>query len=325
MVRYPCPLAEIPLMFQTQMWKQTCEVQMECDAGTDRLVIWRTNSDMRIAVIYICTGNYSVFWEGFYQSSQQYFYPEIEKDYYVFTDDDKLIRSGWATSHIFTYFQRKAGWPYDTLMRFNLFSIIQDRLKQYDYCYFWNANAMFVRRIDESVIPFPNEERNVLLWRHTWAYDDEYAQSFDPEPNPKSEAFYPKGDYCHDYGGGFFGGTSAGFIKMSLTLRDRIARDLSKGIIALWHDQSHILKYGTEIIPMEVPKDVVVSEEYCEGRNPYVIFLDKHKFGGMYKLRGMSKGFILKQKFMDCANRVATILGVKPLIGKLKKIGLNDK
>jgi len=38
---------------------------------------------MKIAVMYICTGKYECFWDEFYRTSEQYFYPDIDKHYFV--------------------------------------------------------------------------------------------------------------------------------------------------------------------------------------------------------------------------------------------------
>lgn len=43
---------------------------------------------MRIGILYICTGKYSIFWKKFYKSAERYLmqgYPCI-REYYVFTD-----------------------------------------------------------------------------------------------------------------------------------------------------------------------------------------------------------------------------------------------
>ena len=217
------------------------------------------------------------------------------------------------------YFQRRSGWPYDTLLRFNSFAMVQDKLREFDYCYFWNANAVFLKPIDETVIPLPIPDKEMVLWRHTLSYDFDRPEQFNAEKNPQSEAYVEPGTKCHSYGGGFFGGTSEGFIRMSIILRDRVARDLEKGIIAVQHDQSHIVKYGTEINCVEVPRNVIVSEEYKEGRDPYVIFTNKRHVGGMYKLREMSLGFRVKAWFYEVGRKVTGALGVKSLLKKLFK------
>lgn len=272
---------------------------------------------MRIAVLYICTGKYSIFWDSFYNTAQDYFYPKAEKSYFIFTDDNELIKRVRGNNSIHPYFQRKAGWPYDTLLRFNSFSSVQDLLLDYDYCYFWNANTVFLKVIDDSVIPFPTSEKSIVLWRHTKGFDYDSPDQFQTEKNPESEAYIPKGSVCHNYGGGFIGGTANGFVKMSLELRDRIARDLQKGIIAIWHDQSHLVKYGMEVASVEVPKDVIVYEEYIEGKSPYVVFSNKERVGGMYKLRGMPLFFRIKASFIDLIRSILGALGLKPIVKKI--------
>ena len=272
---------------------------------------------MNIAILYICTGKYSVFWESFYSTCQQFFYPHAEKTYFVFTDDEELIKSFIGKDYIHPYFQRRAGWPYDTLMRFNSFASVQDLLSTYDYCYFWNANAVFLKTVDESVIPLPNEEKELVLWRHTLDYDLSRPEDFNAETNPESEAFVPKGRVCHSYGGGFLGGTAKGFIRMSIVLRDRVARDLEKGIIAVAHDQSHIVCYGSETECVEVPRDIIVSEEYVEDRNPYVIFSNKQNYGGMYMLRDMPLTFQFRNWLYNLCCSFLDLIGMKGFVKRI--------
>lgn len=45
---------------------------------------------MKVGILYICTGAYTVFWPDFFQSFQQNFLPGVEKTYYVFTDAERI-------------------------------------------------------------------------------------------------------------------------------------------------------------------------------------------------------------------------------------------
>ena len=47
---------------------------------------------MKVAILYICTGRYAQFFDGFYKSAEQYLLKGIEKRYFVFTDQEQLIR-----------------------------------------------------------------------------------------------------------------------------------------------------------------------------------------------------------------------------------------
>ena len=42
---------------------------------------------MKIAILYIGIGRYIEFFEDFYKSCEQYFFPQIEKEYFLFTDN----------------------------------------------------------------------------------------------------------------------------------------------------------------------------------------------------------------------------------------------
>lgn len=265
---------------------------------------------MKIAILYICTGKYGIFWKDFYKSCEKNFYPEYQKHYFIFSDDQNIILQGKTHENVDVFFQRVAGWPYDTLMRFNSFCCIQDLLKSYDYCYFWNANTLIIKEINEKIIPLPNKEKEIVLWRHTTCFDDEFGEKFQPERNPMSTAYIAEGEKCHPYGGGFFGGTSCGFIKMSIELRNRIKIDLENEIIAIWHDQSHIEKYGTEHACVEVPRNVIASEEYADMKKVYAIFLNKERVGGVGKLRDASWSQIVRGKIIKYLVKVSHETGL---------------
>ena len=68
----------------------------------------------KIAMIYICTWNYDVFWNDFYSSSEMNFLPDCEKHYFVFTDSKKII----SNEKITIIHQEKEEWPHPTLKRF---------------------------------------------------------------------------------------------------------------------------------------------------------------------------------------------------------------
>lgn len=240
----------------------------------------------KIAILYICTGKYDVFWEGFYNSCEKMFFPDVEKNYYVFTDSRALIET--KNKGIQCFYQKKNGWPYDTLLRYNWICMIQDKLRKYDACFFMNSNSQFLRRVDQSVIPLPTPQMPLVFWIHSHNYDDYTGLSFHPERNPISTAYIPEGEECRAYGGGFWGGTGEAIVEMCCTLRDRIAQDLNNGYIAVWHDQSHLEKYGSEHEVFNIPNGIIASEENADLENVYMIFRDKRHFGGNDSLRDVS-------------------------------------
>ena len=46
----------------------------------------------KVGVLYICSGEYWRFWEGFYQSSEQLFLKDCDVEYFRFTDYDPFLK-----------------------------------------------------------------------------------------------------------------------------------------------------------------------------------------------------------------------------------------
>jgi hypothetical protein len=85
---------------------------------------------MKIAILYICTDKYDIFWDKFYESAEKYLFPNHIKNYFVFTDSKK--RNFYNNPKIHITFQKKLGWPYDTLMRFEMFEKKLNELSKFE-------------------------------------------------------------------------------------------------------------------------------------------------------------------------------------------------
>lgn len=273
---------------------------------------------MKIAIIYICTGRYDVFWDDFYKSSEKYFYPEIEKHYFVFTDSKRMIELKETNVH--PYYQCKSGWPYDTLLRFNWICTIQDILTTYDYCYFCNANSLFLKEVNNNIIPLPTAKIPLIFSIHVRGYEDTTGSSASPERNPNSTAYVSEGTPCRAHSGGFWGGLSDDVLRMCRTLRDRIAQDLNNGIIAIWHDQSHLIKYATEVKHYNVEKGIVASEEYADKNICAMIYRNKENYGGNDSLRDVSLSDRLRHFPKKCYSKLLIICGKVKLDKTLRAV-----
>lgn len=199
---------------------------------------------LHIAVLYICTGKYSVFWKEFYQSMEKYFLKNSEVEYFVFTDAERLYDEE-KNSRIHHILQENLGWPGNTLFRFRMFVSIRENLEKFDYLFFLNANTMCREEITEE--EFLPVEENLLVVQHpgyyncgTWRMPYEHRR--------KSGACIPRGKGQHYVYGAVNGGKAKAFLAMAQELDKEISLDYEKGIIAKWHDESHlnhyIWKYG---------------------------------------------------------------------------------
>ena len=105
---------------------------------------------MKLAILYICTGKYNQFFQDFYNSSEKYLLiNDSEKHYFVWTDDDNL----YVADNVILIHKNCAGFPADSLFRFEMFLQAEEELKSFDYIYFFNANALFLRPVGEEILP----------------------------------------------------------------------------------------------------------------------------------------------------------------------------
>lgn len=236
---------------------------------------------MKIGILYICTGKYDVFWQGFYESAEKYLMPNTEKHYFVFTDSEQIQ----STDKIHKIYQERLGWPKDTLMRFHLFLNIEDDLKRMDYLFFFNANYTFVKPITENEI-LPTEKDNFLTGQiHPVAYHKK-RKDYDYETNKNSTAYINKNSGNFYFAGGLLGGRTAEFLKLSHTLKENIDKDEEVNFIAKWHDESHINKYFSEIEPKKLHPGYCYPQDWYLPFEQKTLLLDKNKLGGHSFLRG---------------------------------------
>ena len=105
------------------------------------------NKNFTIAILYICTGKYCVFWEEFYESYEENFLTRSQKHYFVFTDAENIPYQ--EKENVTMIPQKNLGWPDNTLKRFELFTREEERWKDYDYTFFINANFLCVEPVTE--------------------------------------------------------------------------------------------------------------------------------------------------------------------------------
>ncbi len=237
----------------------------------------------KVAILYICTGKYGIFFKDFFESSNKYLLKNHSKHYFVFTDDEKLKKE-YKDFHSITFIhQDRLGWPYDTLKRFHMFSEIVDELKHFNYIYFINANTKILTEIGEEILP--DNVDQIVACLHP-GYFNTNRRKFPYETNKKSKAYISKNEGKNYFAGGVNGGTSKSYIKLISTLRENIDCDLSSNIIAKWHDESHINKYLSNANNIKiVDSGYLYPEGWSIPFEPKILVKDKSKHGGHSQLR----------------------------------------
>ena len=79
---------------------------------------------IKVAILYICTGRYAQFFDGFYKSAEQYLLQGVEKRYFVFTDQEQLTNA----ANVELLIRPCKGFPEDSLFRFDRFLEIEIKL-----------------------------------------------------------------------------------------------------------------------------------------------------------------------------------------------------
>lgn len=227
---------------------------------------------MDIAILYICTGRYNQFFSGFYESCERYFLTAARKQYFVWTDDDN-IADGLANVSIIH--KECAGFPADSLFRFEMYLQVENELKQYDYIFFIQANAQFLQLVGDEILP---DDSGLAMGIWGGKMLKKPICFYPYERNKKSLAYVaPYGKNYTYYMGGINGGRSKEYLEMARTLAANIRDDYNRGIVAVVHDQSHINAYLRTHACKIIPPEYCWPEEWDANFEPKMIFRDKVK------------------------------------------------
>lgn len=249
----------------------------------------------KVAILYIALGRYICFWKEFYESCEDKLL-NCEKHYFVWTDNSQF--EFCDADNVTIVPSQKRGWPYDSLLRFEMFLSQKDKLKEYDYIYFFNANMQFINYVDLSEIaPHEWNTSGLVAGSHPGRKGDVFdgvVDSYPYERRPESTAYVPYGQGKHYVCGAFNGGKSEAFLKMCSVLSKNVRIDIENGINARVDDESHLNAYLVDKEYLLCGRAYGFPEGKMHGLNPTVLamikIISRHKedpkYGGRRYLRG---------------------------------------
>ena len=153
-------------------------------------------------------------------------------------------------------------WPHPTLMRYHLFLQQEEKLKDYDYIFYMDADMRVVAKISDEVLG-----EGITAAEHPmYSLRKNYIPPY--EPNPNSAAYIKRpGKVVNEngvsrfkpyyYAGGFQGGIAKDFLDAMRVMKKNIDKDFDNNYIAVWNDESHWNKYLSEHEPI-----IVLSPSY---------------------------------------------------------------
>lgn len=210
----------------------------------------------KVALVCICTGTrYWPFAKGMLESAQKFFLKSHDVDYFMWSD----IPEG--TTYGATVFETEATeWPFPTLMRYHLFLQQEEKLREYDYVFYCDADMLFVGEIGDEILG-----EGLTAACHPM-YFFKKGLKFPLEPNYNSSAYIKIPQ--HYFAGGFQGGKTEEFIKAMKVMKANISKDFNINYTAIWNDESHFNRYlfdnppSVILTPSYVYPDSLIKEYY---------------------------------------------------------------
>jgi histo-blood group ABO system transferase len=207
---------------------------------------------MKICVITVATGKYIHFVESLLEKISQYFLADIEHEIscLLFTDNEmEYYSSNIKVSNIL----HKA-WPEPALKKYNYIISEEQFLKDFDYLYLFDADVGIVDKVGEEVL---QDLVGVLHPYKTMEPKEVYPY----EKRIQSTAYVADENHDKYYAAAFVGGKSKTFLDMAKIISQMVDEDEQNGIIAKWHDESHLNKYFNENPPTSLSPSYMFPEE----------------------------------------------------------------
>ena len=269
----------------------------------------------KVAILYIGTGRYTIFWDEFYRSCEKNLLKDFEKHYFFFTDSTEFESNDKVT----IVPQENLGWPLITALRYKILNKIKNELDGYDYAFFFNGNMEVIREVKEEDLIPTEEEGYIVAPLHSGNKRMKSNFEFDYERNPDSASYIPYGEGKYYFHAGLIGGRVKEFKEMLDTCEEMMDEDLKHNFIPKFHDESVFNKYVLNR-PYKILSNYYIHPTHGKPfvkLNPKVKIIQrdksKFKYGGHAYIRGetadkITLGSYVKEKIQE---QVLKIFGKK--------------
>jgi hypothetical protein len=191
---------------------------------------------MKIGIICLANGPYSIFIDNLIQSCEEKFLINYEKEYFIITDNEFNCS---LKENIHIILKQRNGWPLDCLLRPQYSYELKEKTNHLDYIYFFNANMSIYSEVGEEILPDENE----LVGVEHACYTHRNNSYFTYDRNPLTKAYIPMGEGKIYYQACLWGGTTQAFMKLSKTIQEWVNEDLNNKVEPIWLDESYLNKY----------------------------------------------------------------------------------
>ena len=193
-----------------------------------------------ISVSFIATSHYKGFFPTFYKGVMENFCPEQEKKILVSTDDPD--NPCFKHHNVITKKIEHRGWPYITLYRFKFLLDFKQEILESSHFFFIDADLIPVQKV--SLDEVTSNEKPLTGVQHPGFVGK--IGTFETNSRSRANIFDGLYDLTSYRQGCLWGGRSETVTEMIQELDRRIDDDHDNGVIARWHDESHMNKYFVE-------------------------------------------------------------------------------
>jgi len=205
---------------------------------------------MKICIITVATNKYIQFVERLLSDVEEHFLVGNDFSCLMFTDQEL----DEVSDNVKVSLIEHKPWPEPALKKYNYINSESEFLKDFDYLYLFDADVGIVDAVGEEVL------QDLVGVLHPYKIL-ENKSVYPYEKRKQSTAYIPDEKHDKYYAAAFVGGKSETFLKMAKTISERVAEDERNGIIAKWHDESHLNKYFNENPPTQLSPSYMYPEE----------------------------------------------------------------
>jgi histo-blood group ABO system transferase len=220
----------------------------------------------KVGLLVIATGKYDQFIPVLYKSMKKHFLNNHDVSMFVFTDQEMPNKED-----IVALPHQHEPWPNPTLKRYHVFDKYKEELSKMDYLYYCDADMRFESEVGDEILP--TQDFVLVATEHPGFFGGRRGTY---ETRIESTAYVSENEGECYFAGGFNGGTADAFLKMSATIKERIDKDLEKGIIAIWHDESQINRYLIDNKPKTLNPSYCYPESWDIPFEKKLLALDKN-------------------------------------------------
>lgn len=235
-----------------------------------------TRKPERIGICLIATGPYIQWFDQLHADLNERFLPGHPKTVFLFTDAEREFPQDTRVYPI-----SRKGFPGDTLYRYHyILQAVSEIRALTDVVYYLDVDMRVLSEVGPEILP--DEDLLYVGVSHPgfWMGRTPNLPLGTPETNPRSTAFIsPEENRPCYWAGGFQGGSTQAFLEMAKIIRRNINKDDEQGLMAVWHDESHLNRYFTTLRGMvkTLTPDYCYPESWDLGHNltKRIVALDK--------------------------------------------------